>query len=126
MTDHTDNAATVRSFCGAWTRRDPTELTAFFTDDAVYHNIPMQPLTGREAIARFIERFAAEASSAEFEIKHLAAAGDIVFTERIDRFQQGDHSIALPVAGVFELRNGKISAWRDYFDLASWTNQARG
>ena len=44
MTDHTDNAATVRSFCGAWTRRDPTELTAFFTDDAVSYNIPMQPL----------------------------------------------------------------------------------
>jgi limonene-1,2-epoxide hydrolase len=30
------------------------------------------------------------------------------------------------VAGVFELRDGKIAAWRDYFDMATWTRQAGG
>jgi limonene-1,2-epoxide hydrolase len=32
-------------------------------------------------------------------------------------------SIALPVAGVFEIRNGKIAAWRDYFDMQTWLKQ---
>ncbi len=63
--------------------------------------------------------------SLEFEVRHLASRGPVVFTERIDRLRIGGKSIALPVAGVFEIRDGKIAAWRDYFDLATWQRQAR-
>ena len=39
----------VRRFCSAWSDDVGTvELAAFFTDDAVYHNIPLTPVTGRE------------------------------------------------------------------------------
>jgi limonene-1,2-epoxide hydrolase len=120
------NAGIVRSFCEAWSRRDSAELAGYFTEDAIYHNIPMQPLRGRQAIAAFIEQFLHESSAADFEIRHLVSGGDTVMTERVDRFQAGDGRIELPVAGVFELRDGKISAWRDYFDLQTWVKQARG
>jgi limonene-1,2-epoxide hydrolase len=43
--------------------------------------------------------------------------------ERVDSFVMGPKKIELPVAGVFEIQNGKISAWRDYFDLASFQKQ---
>jgi limonene-1,2-epoxide hydrolase len=39
-----------------------------------------------------------------------------VFTERLDRMTFAGKDVELPVAGVFELRDGKITAWRDYFD----------
>ena len=47
---------------------------------------------------------------------HLAAAGDVVLTERIDHIGSGDASFPVPVMGVFEVRDGKIARWRDYFD----------
>jgi limonene-1,2-epoxide hydrolase len=48
----------VRRFCAAWSDNiGATELAAFFTDDAVYHNIPMAPITGREAIEHNIASF---------------------------------------------------------------------
>jgi len=48
----------VRRFCAAWSDNvGAAELAAFFTDDAVYHNIPMAPVTGREAIANNIASF---------------------------------------------------------------------
>ena len=48
----------VRRFCAAWSDNLGTvELAAFFTDDAVYHNIPQAPVTGREAIADLIDSF---------------------------------------------------------------------
>ena len=48
----------VRRFCAAWSNNlGATELAAFFTDDAVYHNIPMAPVNGREAIAKNIASF---------------------------------------------------------------------
>jgi len=57
---------------------------------------------------------------------NVAENGDVVFTERVDRFQMGDKKVELPVAGVFEVRDGKIAAWRDYFDMPTWTRQTGG
>jgi limonene-1,2-epoxide hydrolase len=116
------NAETVvREFCRAWSRLDPEELTGYFTDDAVYHNMPLAPLEGKDAIRAFLTGFLAGATSAEFRIGHLVADGDVVLTERVDAFSIGGREIAVPVMGTFELRDGKIGAWRDYFDMAAVT-----
>jgi len=114
----------VRRFCDAVPRRDCAELAGFFSDDAIYHNIPVDPVRGTEAIRKLLESFLAPASHAEFEIRALAVQGRSVLTERVDRFVVNGKPVALPVMGVFEVRpDGKISAWRDYFDLAQFTKQ---
>jgi limonene-1,2-epoxide hydrolase len=46
--------------------------------------------------------------------------------ERVDHFVMGEKKLSLPVAGVFEVQNGKISAWRDYFDLDTFNKQMGG
>ena len=53
----------------------------------------------------------------EFVLLHVASAGDVVFTERIDKLSFGGRDVELPVAGVFEVDGERISAWRDYFDV---------
>ncbi len=114
----------VRRFCQAVARRDVQELAAFFTEDAVYHNIPLAPLTGRDAIAATLGQFIGPASHAEFEIIGLAVTGSTVFTERVDRFEIAGKTIALPVMGAFEVTaDGRIRAWRDYFDMQQFTSQ---
>lgn len=118
-----DNLALVRSFCGAFSRRDTDEILGFFTDDAVYHNMPMPAVTGKDAIRSVLDMFLKPSSSVEFEMLNIAGSGDIVLTERIDRFQMGDKKVELPVMGTFEVRDGKIAAWRDYFDMGTWTRQ---
>ncbi len=121
----TDSERVVNDFCKAWVRRNLDEIMAFFTDDAVYHNIPMAPAKGKDAIRNVINMFLPVASAVEFKILKTAASGDIVMNERVDIFQMGDKRVELPVAGVFEVRGGKIAAWRDYFDLATWTRQTQ-
>jgi limonene-1,2-epoxide hydrolase len=113
----------VADFCQSWERRNLDEIMAYFTDDAVYHNIPMDPAKGKAAIRNVINTFLPMASAVEFKILHTTAVGNIVMNERVDIFQLGPKRIELPVAGVFEVRAGKIAAWRDYFDLATWTKQ---
>ena len=114
----------VRRFCEAAVRRDATELAGFFSEDAVYHNIPIDPVRGPEAIRAMLESFMGPASHAEFEIRGIAAHGNLVLTERVDRFVVNGKPVALPVMGAFEVRaDGKITAWRDYFDLAQFTKQ---
>lgn len=114
----------VRDFCAAVPRRDIEKLCGFFTDDAVYHNIPIDPVTGRDAIESILQQFIGPAAEAEFEIVALAVSGNKVLTERIDRFVIAGKKIELPVMGTFEVTpDGKISAWRDYFDMAMFTKQ---
>ncbi|MEX2158538.1 MAG: limonene-1,2-epoxide hydrolase family protein [Dehalococcoidia bacterium] len=116
------NVEIVRKFCEAWSKADVPAIISFFADDAVYHNMPINPVQGKDAIKGMIEQFMTPFERAEFEITYIAAAGDVVLTERIDRFI-GEKSVALPVMGTFEIRDGKIAAWRDYFDLGAWTKQ---
>ena len=115
----------VSDFCQAWTRRNLEEIMSFFSEDAVYHNIPMEPAKGKAAIRNVINMFLPMASAIEFKILNTAASGNVVMNERVDIFQMGNKRVELPVAGVFEVRTGKILAWRDYFDLAAWTRQTQ-
>ncbi len=119
-----DAKQTVREFCAAWEAMDRQRILDAFTDDAIYHNMPMAPAQGKDAINGLLGFILTPASSVRFEIKHIVGEGDIVLTERVDTFQMGDKTVALAGMGVFEVRDGKIAAWRDYFDMASWTKQA--
>lgn len=115
--------ATVASFIRAWEARDVDQIMTHFTADAVYHNIPMKPAEGSEAISKLIGKLVAPASEIRFEVRHEVAQGAMVMNERIDTFVIDGKTVSLPVMGVFEVQNGKIKAWRDYFDLDSYTKQ---
>lgn len=112
---------TIRDFCAAWARLDIDELMDFFGEDPVYHNMPGPPAKGREAVRATIQSFLKGWQKTDWELLNIAADGDIVFAERVDRTDAGEKHVDLPVVGVFELRDGKIVAWRDYFDLATYT-----
>jgi limonene-1,2-epoxide hydrolase len=113
----------VTRFCAAWADGDLDAIVAFFTDDAVYHNIPIAPVTGRDAIRETIAGFTAGVQSIEFRVENIAAAGAVVLTERVDVFVFPTTTIELPVMGAFEVHDGHISAWRDYFDLNQFMSQ---
>ena len=117
----------VSRFCAAWANDLGAEdLAAFFTDDAVYHNIPFEPVTGRENIANNIASFIRPGPPGieriEFRVINIAANGPVVLTERVDVFSMPSKTISLPVMGTFEVTDGKIAAWRDYFDMATITS----
>ena len=112
----------VRRFCAAWSDNAGTaELAAFFTEDAVYHNIPLAPITGRAVIADTIASFLRPGppgiEAIDFRVINIAANGPVVMTERVDVFTLPRKSFELPVMGTFEVSDGKIIAWRDYFDM---------
>jgi limonene-1,2-epoxide hydrolase len=120
-----DAKTIVQHFCDAWAKGNLDDLMAFFADDAVYHNIPVAPVTGKAAIRATIEGFTTGVEAVVFETHRIAVDGNAVFTERDDIFTFTNGTrVSLPVAGVFEVdADGKISAWRDYFDLNMFTSQ---
>jgi len=114
------NDEIIRAFIEAWSRLDPEELSSYFTEDGVYHNMPSGPVAGRENVKKMIAGFIGPWTETRWDIVHLVSAGDVVIAERLDRTTAGDKSVDLPCTGVFELENGKIKVWRDYFDLGAY------
>jgi len=113
----------VTEFCKKWLTADADELAGYFTEDAVYHNIPMAPVQGREAIKEFIAGFTAGFDGIDFQVHRQVSDGNVVMNERTDIMHRKDGGeIPLPVTGVFEVIDGRIAAWRDYFDLATVTS----
>ena len=113
----------VTQFCDQVAGGDAAKAAAFFADDAIYHNIPLDPVSGRDAIRDTVGMFLGMADKVWFDTLHIVAEGPLVMTERVDHFVMGDRDIALPVMGAFEVHDGKITAWRDYFDMNQFTSQ---
>lgn len=121
-----NNLDTVRQFVEAWSNLDAKELASFFTEDGTYHNIPAQPVAGRQNIERFISGFTASWTATTWDILNMAEQGDVVFCERLDRTKTTQGDVDLPCLGVFEMRDGKIHVWRDYFDMNTFVSAMGG
>ncbi len=112
----------VRSFIAAWNANDLERVLAHLHDEVVYHNMPLEPLHGLAAVRTYLDgigRF----DWIDWKLLALAESGDKVLTERVDDFSLRGTVVRLPLMGIFEVDGGRIRAWRDYFDLASYRSQ---
>ena len=121
----------VREMLAAWGDRDnPRDLeriVAGFADDARWTlYMPDGPtVIGRNAIRAELERQATYVEAVESEVVLIASSGDMVIAERRDRFVRAGRPIERSIAGAFELDgDGRIIAWRDYFDGLDFARQA--
>jgi limonene-1,2-epoxide hydrolase len=121
-----ESISLIRGFVEACVRADPEEFASYFTEDATWWNAPWKPVQGREAIRETLRRGAERMVTLSWEIRHIVADADIVMVERLDNFLVGEKRVSVPCMGIFELRDGKISAWRDYWDLQQFERQLVG
>ena len=116
------NSEIIREFIENWSTLDAERLAEYFTEDGTYHNIPAQPVSGRDNVRQFISAFLKSWTETTWDIIQLAEQGDVVFCERLDRTKTTQGDVDLPCCGVFEMRDGKIHVWRGYFDMATFTS----
>ena len=116
-----DNVQTIKAFIAAWSNLDVDELVGYFCEDGIYYNMPAQPVQGHEKLKLFIEGFIAKWTKTTWETLNIVGEGNVVIVERLDRTEVGDIKVDLPCCGVFEMEEGKIKIWRDYFDMGTYT-----
>ncbi len=118
--DVTEPAAigVVRDFLAALERTDTEAALELLHPDVVYQNVPFPPARGRVAVERQLRGL--ERMFSGFAVIHhnIAANGSTVLTERTDILSIGKVDVAIWVCGTFELRDGRITLWRDRFDFA--------
>ena len=117
MTELTaQNTRTVEVFLHALQDQDLDTAEAALADDLVYQNVGLPTIYGRH---RAMKLFRQMDGRARFEVKiHRSAAdGAAVLTERTDALIFGALRLQFWVCGVFEVHDGRITLWRDYFDF---------
>src|SRR5262249_33132691 len=111
------NDAMIREFLAAWERRDTEHIMSRWAEDGVYHAMPLAPIVGTTAFRKFVSSFEG-VPGGRLEIHHQIASVDLVMNERTDHITFHGRPLVVPICAVFEIRDGRISAWREYFDLA--------
>jgi limonene-1,2-epoxide hydrolase len=117
------HAKTIRSFYAAWVADDLPAVLALCTDDIVAGIMPGRDLVGIEAVRQFLEKFAPGLANKHYEFSAIIVDGDVGMLEGVESYVKEGKNISLPFMTVFRFRDGKICAWKDYFDMATLTKQ---
>jgi limonene-1,2-epoxide hydrolase len=115
------NAELVTEMCRALTTGSMDNVIAFLAEDVFYHNLPYDPIVGKAAVKEFLGPFVDTPHGGvdKIEFHHTLADGNTVMNDRDETWRMKDTTVVLPVAGVFEVKDGLISRWLDYWDTAT-------
>lgn len=121
----------VLAFFEAFAQDWPTpekldEALALFADDGYYQVLvpTREPIYGRDAIRAEIEvQMRDHAVVVKHAYRNMFSSGSVVFTERLDEAEINGKWIQVPIVGVWEVVDGKITAWRDYWDSLNVARQ---
>jgi limonene-1,2-epoxide hydrolase len=119
MTEHAQASDVVDAFFDAFVTMDFDTALRLLAADVEYTNIPLGTVRGHAGVLEVLEPFFAPIHENEFLFQRRAASGPVVFFERLDRHRLDHGWRELPVNSVFEVHDGKVTVWRDYFDLAT-------
>lgn len=109
-------AETVKRFLSIMMEKDYDKGLALVAPDVEYDNVPIGKVAGPEGIRAVLEPFFGPTITNEYKVIRELTDGATVILERLDRHLLESGWVELPVTGIFEVRDGKIALWRDYFD----------
>ncbi len=106
----------VEDFLNASCALDIDAALELIDDNCVYQNVPYHTARGKKNIVKALQGMGKAMTQFDVEMLHIVANGEVVMTERVDTLGGRFFNVRLPVMGIFVVKNGKITEWRDYFD----------
>lgn len=117
----------VRAYIAAVATKDMTNATPFLHEDVVFDNVPQKGAArltnGPAAVGKRLQSLLNVCEKVEWEILCQIEQNNTVFNERVDRFwfKAGmfpkSDLLEWPVCTHWEIQDGKIILWRDYYEL---------
>lgn len=109
-----------REFFGRWSISKAVAMAAFdefFTPETLWENVGLVTTVGIEEAKALVDAEPPGFDTMIVDFKFIVSQGPNVFTERVDDFYDaaGDLLMSARVAGVAEIRDGRIIAMREYF-----------
>ena len=113
----------VTKFIDLINQRDLVGATNLLSENCEYDNVPMGKVFGRKTILAQLEPMMKRCAELDWITIRLVSSGSVVMNERLDKVRWPHGWVEMPCAVIFEVKDGEIILWRDYFDLPTYTNQ---
>ncbi|HEY7052277.1 MAG TPA: limonene-1,2-epoxide hydrolase family protein [Mycobacterium sp.] len=120
LSTKTEPARVVETFLYALRDKDFDAADATLDDDVVYQNYGYSNVRGRHRTMKLMRGLSRPSAHFDVKIHRIATEGSAVLTERTDVLGFGRFEAHFWVCGVFEVRDGRITLWRDYFDAVDF------
>ena len=109
----------VRAFLNAWDHLDLDAAFAMMSEDIVYKNTGYPDAFGHEGVRKALASLIDNGIPLTSVIHAIAENADgVVMTERTDTIHHATGPVSFPVMGAFDVKDGLITGWRDYFDAS--------
>lgn len=106
---------------------DIEAMTALMAEDFVWQlHVPLSPvIVGRDAAhAELAKHNSLSTGMIEgSEIRTVVSSGDTVVVERVDVNAMNGVAVTFHVTAIFEVRDGAITHWREYWDTSHVAQQ---
>ncbi|MDT0307735.1 limonene-1,2-epoxide hydrolase family protein [Streptomyces sp. DSM 44917] len=124
--DRDDPVRVVTAFLEALEELDADRALTFLAPGVLYQNVSLPSVRGRRAVGRVLRLLARTCTDFEARVHRVAGNGPVVLTERTDVLVFGAFRARFWVCGIFEVHDGRITLWRDYFDWLALLRGAAG
>ena len=118
-TSNDPNVMVVMEMIEKWHTLDIDGALAMFTEDGAFHSMMSNPVKGQAALKEFLTTLFTPMSELTLEVRSEAVTGNTVILERFDEWIFNGRPGSIPVVGVYDVENGKIKEWREYYDRAT-------
>lgn len=112
-----DPQAVVEGFLAAMAAGDADAAAQLIDDDILYVNVGLPKIRGRRDVEKVLRLLERPRAGFEVYLHAISAEDHVVLTERTDVLLVGRARIQFWVWGRFEVRDGRITLWRDSFDF---------
>ncbi|HVL02631.1 MAG TPA: limonene-1,2-epoxide hydrolase family protein [Dongiaceae bacterium] len=115
-TTQSDAQTVVEDFLHACSTLDLDAALELIAEDCVYKNVPFHTARGKRNVVKAFQAMGKAVTEFKVDMLNIATNGNVVLTERVDTLGGKYFRAELPIMGVFVVKDGKITEWRDYFD----------
>lgn len=110
------NQMLINQFFEFWCAGDIEGVISLCHEEVIWDNVPMKPIQGREKVAEFLRRFGKGMTHRRYDILRMMEDDGEVFIEAVENYVRDGKSVSVRFMSAFEIENGAIKEWRDYFD----------
>ena len=105
----------IEKWVESFNRGDANELSEFYHDDAINHQVSNPPVVGKTAIRDMFEN--------EFNQADMTCLIENIFEDKHWGILEWKDPLGLRGCGFFEIEDGKIKFQRGYWDKLSFLRQ---
>jgi limonene-1,2-epoxide hydrolase len=116
MVDSAPTAVVERFIDHLRTVTDTDAAVRLLAVDVTYENSWMPTVRGRERVRKLFQALTRIGTHVEMHVHAISADGPTVLTERTDVLQWGRLRIQFWICGRFDVHDGQIVVWREYYD----------